>query len=534
MRYLGCRVVAGARSVWLVVAVLGLSLGPRSAVFAADSPGYTTTNVGAYGGEPSIVSDKLGQLYEATPSGGTITYTSTDHGATWMQVTTADTASGDDCLASDQLNAVYLCNLAGSQGVAPLQADVFKSTDHGTTWGHGAGALPQCATSCSPFGVDRDWVAASIIPPATQSSQAEVVLMYHDFYGPSQIWVNISHDGGATFGLPQEVLAAPAVTPGAVAGTLVAQSYTFCNTVPAGVGIAPPGTPHAGRIIVGWIASDLAQNATGCNITMLQSFHTLWVSYSDDNGVTWTPRQAFDAGVGHDASTPFVGFTLDSQGNPYFAFAINLNSNPATCAAESAAGTLQSDPSCEYDMYVVWSGDGGRTWDGGGGLIPGSAAKAYRVNPPSETGTHFFPTIAAGDAGNVDVAYLRSSVILPTDPLGKANPGGCAGPGPTNGNPTTYPPACSWNLYAAQSINLTASPASATWSTTQITTTPLHIGDICNLGIFCVAPSSNRHLLDFIMETLDLQGCAHIAYADDNTLNALRVANQTAGCWHKN
>jgi hypothetical protein len=325
-------------------------------------------------------------------------------------------------------------------------------------------------------------------------------------------------------------LAAPAVTPGAVAGTLVAQSYTFCNTVPAGVGIAPPGTPHAGRIFVAWIASDLAQNATGCNVTMLQSFHTLWVSYSDDNGVTWTPQQAFDAGVGHDASTPFVGFTLDSQGNPYFGFAINLDANPVICSSESAAGTVQSDPSCEYDMYVVWSSDGGRTWDGGGGLIPGSAAKPYRVNPPGETGTHFFPTIAAGAPGKVAVAYLRTSEIVPTDPLGKANPGGCAGPGPANGNPTTYPPACNWNLYAAQSINLTSGPAGATWSTTQITTTPMHIGDICNLGIFCLAPSSNRHLLDFIIETLDPQGCAHIAFADDNTVNKLRVANQISGC----
>jgi hypothetical protein len=58
----------------------------------------------------------------------------------------------------------------------------------------------------------------------------------------------------------------------------------------------------------------------------------------------------------------------------------------------------------------------------------------------------------------------------------------------------------------------------------------MHVGDICDLGIFCVAPSSNRNLLDFIMETLDPHGCAHIAYADDNTVNKLRVANQTAGC----
>jgi len=54
-------------------------------------------------------------------------------------------------------------------------------------------------------------------------------------------------------------------------------------------------------------------------------------------------------------------------------------------------------------------------------------------------------------------------------------------------------------------------------------------GDICNLGIFCVAPASNRNLLDFITEALDNHGCAHIAYADDNIVNLLRVANQTSG-----
>ena len=518
------RFVAAPGLAAVTAAAVGLSPG----VLAANPPGYTVSDVGAYGGEPSIVSDNAGRLYDTTPSGGTITYRSINQGATWSQVATADPNSGDDCLATDQANAVYLCNLAGSQGAAPLQADVWKSVTQGDSWTHGAGAIPQCATSCSPFGVDRDWVAASILPPATSTSQAEVVLMYHDFYGPSQIWVNISHDGGATFGAPREVLASPAVTRGAVTGTLVAQGYTFCNTVPAGVGIVPPGVPHAGRIFVAWIAADLAQNATGCNVTMLQSFHTLWISYSDDGGNTWTPQQAFDAGFGHDSSTPFVGFTLDKVGNPYFGFTVNLRSNPATCSAESTAGTVQSDPSCEYDMYVIWSSNGGLTWDGGGGLVPGSAATAYRVNSPAETGTHFFPAIAAGDPGKVDVAYLRTNEIVPTDPLGKADPGGCAGPG--NGNPTTYPPTCSWNLYAAQSVNLGMGTSRATWTVSQITTTPMHVGDICNLGIFCIpGTSSNRNLLDFITEDLDPNGCAHIAYADDNTVNKLRAANQTSG-----
>jgi hypothetical protein len=507
-------------------ALIAVAVSSSPGVIGATGPRYSLANVGAYGGEPSIVSDHNGRLYDTTPSGGTLTYTSTSHGASWSQVTTADPKSGDDCLATDQANSVYLCNLAGSEGVAPLQADVWKSTDHGTTWTHGAGTIPKCATSCSPFGVDRDWVAASI-PAGGTTANAEVVLMYHDFYGPSQIWVNISRDGGATFGVPQEVLTSPAVTPGAVTGTLVAQGYTFCNTVPAGAAIVPPGLPHAGRIFVAWIASDLAQNATGCNVSMLQSFHTAWISYSDDNGLTWTPQQAWDAGFGHDASTPFVAFTLDDRGNPYFGLAVNASSNPTTCSAESAAGTVQSDTSCEYDMYVVWSSNGGATWDGGGGLIPGSAAQAYRVN--TERGTHFFPAIAAGDPGQVDVAYLRTPEIVPTDAFGKANPGGCAGPG--NGNPSTYPPACGWNLFAAQSVNLTSPPSLARWTMTQVTSTPMHIGDICNLGIACVAPASNRNLLDFIMEALDPAGCAHVAYADDNTVKMLRAANQTAGCF---
>jgi hypothetical protein len=131
----------------------------------------------------------------------------------------------------------------------------------------------------------------------------------------------------------------------------------------------------------------------------------------------------------------------------------------------------------------------------------------------------------------VDVSYLRTDQILPTDPLGKADPGGCAGPGPGNGNPITYPPTCSWNLYGGQSLNLLSPPATATWVTTPITTTPMHVGDICNLGIACVAATSNRNLLDFIQETIDpTTGCAHIGYADDNTVNMLRSADQTAGC----
>ena len=493
---------------------------------------WSISNVGKFGGEPSIAVDPHGVLYDTTPSGGMVAYRSGNHGRTWRSITTADKSSGDDCVTTDESGAIYECNLAGSSENAPLQADVWKSTNGGKSWKRGdttgLGAKT-CGTSCSAFGVDRDWLAASILAPAKTTKKAEVVLMYHDFYGPSSIWVNISKDGGKTFGSPVNALAPPATTPGAIAGSSEAEGYTFCSTVPAGVGIVPSGHPHAGRIIVGWIASDPAEDSAGCNVSQYETFHTMWVSYSDDGGKSWTPQLAFDAGVGHDTSTPFVSFTLDRSGNPYFAFDTNLDSVAPVCGSESSAGVQQSDPSCGYSMYVIWSKDAGVTWDGGGGAIPGSAAAAYRVNSAKETGTHWFPAIAATTPGHVDVAYLRTPVILPTGPSGKADPGGCSG----HGDPA-YPPPCQWALYAGQSSNLTRPPGKATWRVQNLTgQTPMHIGDICNLGIACVPGLSNRHLLDFITEVIDpTTGCAHIAYADDNKFNKLRVANQLTGCFH--
>jgi hypothetical protein len=499
----------------------------------AKPPAYSLADVGAYGGEPSITANSKGELYDTTPSGGTVLYKSTTHGSSWTQATTADPASGDDCVFTDQSDALYLCNLAGSQSTGPLQADVWKSLDDGTTWTYGNNNVNQlgganiCGTSCNPFGVDRPW-ADAYIPKGGTTNTARVVLMYHDFFGPSQIWVNTSSDGGKTFGPPIDILAN--LTPNATDQGVIAQANSACNTVPAGLRIEKTG-PHPGRIYAAWISSDPESPATGCNVTMVQAFHNLFVAWSDDNGATWTPQLAYDAGIGHDASTPFVAFTLDNQGNPYFSFASPAPSdNPATCSAESTAGTVQTDPTCAYHMWVAWSADGGPTWDGGGGAFPGTAASAYEVDASTSPQTDVFPAIAAGRPGEVDVAWLHTNETEPTDSLGKFDPGGCAGPGPSNGNPTFYPPTCSWNLFAGQSLNLTASPAQAAWTTGAITTTPMHVGDICNLGIFCVDPNSNRDLLDYISETVDpTTGLAHIAYADDNTINKLRAANQTSG-----
>ncbi|MHB8719304.1 MAG: hypothetical protein ACYDAC_10510 [Candidatus Dormibacteria bacterium] len=528
---------------------------------SAAAPAYTLADVGAYGGEPSITSDSNGVLYYTSPSTVHV-YRSADQGATWTQMAPdPDNNSGDNCLATDESNSLYWCNLASmTASRLPLQADVWKDTSNQAAtktpeicttvcgWVHGAAAPAGTScpggTSCQPFGVDRQWTAASLLGTGSTNT-AEVALMYHDFYGPSEIWVNVSKDGGATFGSPVPVIAS-CTSAGCAPGAVVAQGYQMCNTVPTGVAIVPQklpnGTanPHAGRIYVSWIAADPTSPAQGCNITQAQAFHTVWLAYSDDGGATWTSQGMVDQGIGHDASTPFAAFTLDNNGNPYVAFAAPASgSNPATCTGESTAGTVQGDPTCDYHMWVVACTPGATSGtvtsnmlcgDGLSTTIPGAASVAHEVDSGMTTaGTDLFPTIGAGDPGKVDVSWLRTTTIVPTDAAGKFLPGGCAGSaaGP---NPPYPPTPCPWNLFEGQSLNLniTGAPASS-WVNSQLTSTPMHVGDICNLGIAC-GPTSNRHLLDFNQETIDpTTGCAHISYPDDNTVNLLRAANQVAG-----
>src|SRR5438046_8094622 len=97
--------VAGIASV--AAAAIGLSPG----VLGASPPGYSIATLDKYGGEPSIVSDTAGRLYDTTPSIGTLTYRSTNHGTSWTQVTTADPGSGDDLMATYQSGTVLLCKL---------------------------------------------------------------------------------------------------------------------------------------------------------------------------------------------------------------------------------------------------------------------------------------------------------------------------------------------------------------------------------------------------------------------------------------
>src|SRR5205085_2568165 len=154
-----------------------------------------------------------------------------------------------------------------------------------------------------------------------------------------------------------------------------------CDTIPGGIKVVQSGK-HAGRIYVAWLAADAFNVLTGCNITQLAAFHSVWVARSDDGGQSWTDHQVFNGGVFHDGSEIFADLTLDNKGNPYVAFSMNL------------AG--------EFDTWVEASFDGGLTWNGSGS----GNGQPYKAN--QEPGTHYFPAIAAGDPGKVVVTYIAT------------------------------------------------------------------------------------------------------------------------------
>jgi hypothetical protein len=467
--------LAGLLLVWLGAASPA-SAKPRS---KAKALGASVVKVSEKdgGGEPSIAVGPEGNEYVSFPGDpGMSFYRSFDAGSTWSQGAFADTSSGDTAVNVDSSGAVYQANLDGNNGAFPLQGDVYKSFDAGATWPQRGTSVDGQDSTSQPFLVDREWTDA-YIPPGKTTNEARVYMEYHDF-GPSQVWVTTSTDGGKNFGLPTDV----------VATSPAAQAATFCNSIPGGVKVVQSG-PHAGRVYVAWLAADAPTSvATGCNDTQLDTFHSIWVAWSDDQGATWTTQPVFDGGFGHDASALFADLTLDDQGNPYVAFGDNLDG--------------------EWDMYVSASFNNGKTWNG---KSDGTGAP-YQVN--ADNGTHFFPAIAVGDPGKVDVAYIGTPTKIGTLPYGKPSPGGGAG--------------ASWYLYEAQSLNLASGDPS--WAVTKVTPDPIHVGDVCTLGIFCVFPNSNRSLLDFIDEAVDGSGRSHVAFTQDtDQSNGIYVANQTSG-----
>lgn len=439
---------------------------------------FKIVNVGPRGGggEPSIAVAKDGALYISYPGPGMGFFSSSNDGAKWVKGATADDDSGDTTVNVDSSGAVYQSNLLGITPGDPnmLQIDVYKSLDGGKKWIQkgvtGTTDSPTSENSTnSTFLVDRQWVDV-FIPAGKTTDEARVYITYHDWVA-GLMWVNVSKDGGKTFSEQKTIMSDP-----------TALTNGVCNVIPGGTRVVQSG-PNAGRVYAVWLSGNVVTNpATGCNYTQMDTFGQVWSAWSDDEGATWTNQLIYDAGLfGHDASYLFADLALDNAGNPYVTFTLNDGPFPH-----------MGGEGDQWNVFVSASFDGGKTWNG---KNDGTGAP-YKVT--TGTGTHVFPAVAAGDPGKVAVAYLATDVITPQFPYGKAFPGG---------NPNAE-----WHVYLARALDL--SSGKPTWQTTRLTTKPMHVGDICNLGIFCLPEVSDRSILDFIDIIGDPDGMLHIAYTD--------------------
>lgn len=214
----------------------------------------------------------------------------------------------------------------------------------------------------------------------------------------------------------------------------------------------------------------------------------LWVARSIDEGLTYTPRQAFlSSGANGHAVDPEVA--VDSAGTAYVVW---WDRN-------------------DKQVYYQYSTDHGFTW---------SARVQVSSSPILST---VFPAAIARSPGKLDVAFYATR----DSNLG---PDSC---------PQTGSSRCRWYVHMAQITS--ADTATPTITMTQVTpdSDPIQIGRICTGGTSC--PSGTRNLLDFIDIKVDGSGYAHIAYTDgcvgscgpttsgQTTADEGRYARQTTG-----
>ena len=224
--------------------------------------------------EPSVAVDRSdGTEWVAWQASGTHVARSDDGGHTFVQTPISNLFGSDvgdvdirvggptpcsvvTSSCSPGTHRVYVSSLEKLPLV--LQTHVAYSDDRGASW-----TINNLA-AVNPSFIDRPWLA--VFASKASANLDQVYISYHDF-SASQINVTASNDGGQTFGPSVDVLAQNGM----------AETQSFCNTVPSGIEV----DPETGEVYVEWITADPVANTTqGCNITQIESFHQVWIAHS--------------------------------------------------------------------------------------------------------------------------------------------------------------------------------------------------------------------------------------------------------------
>jgi hypothetical protein len=256
------------------------------------------------------------------------------------------------------------------------EIDVSYSDDLGAHWvkGNGGKALDSTNNQTSlTFGhvEDKQWIAVNHFVGSRYADH--VYAMWTTFNGANgngKIMVSISRDRGQTFSKAVQLTTPSATTPG--------NTYIYPS-------IGPDGTVYV-AFIGGY---DLNKNKVG----------HVYVAKSTDDGATWGPfvlaASPIENPHGYFPPTKFRDGILENfAASPTYPGHVYLTYENWDTTADHS------------DVYFTQSVDGGLTW------LPPAL-----VNDDGLPGTdQFQPSVAAGPAGAVAVAFYDRRAACPSDP----------------------------------------------------------------------------------------------------------------------
>lgn len=472
------RRAAGAAFCAAGVAAL-LALAPMSSAAGAAATFSTPQKLtGASGGEPSIATDQLGNVYVVGPQGipsglsggpGVGAWVSHDDAATFGPATLVGSYLGggdsDVTVAPDATHTVYVADL---EAVATA---VCKSTDRGATF-VSVGPVPSPDCTTVPAGQagpsdDRQYLTAA-------PDGKTVYLTYHEFVSAQPVAFRSDNSGDDDFVNP--------------CGPLVTDPTIEANVptdVTGGTLVSKPVVDKQGNLYVLFTTTTQAQNAAAIAAGQLSgTFSQVYMAVSSDKCGSFTDYTVFDGSA--------LGTNTVQFGDIFNALAIDGAGDLYAFAAGYVGTTAFATTT---DAYLFMSRDGGKTWT--------------RPTAIGEGGAHMLPAAVGGpQAGQLSVGYYRTTngVTDPNDPNGE------------------------WTYTTAQTTDATSPGPTFTFADVRPGYV-YHRGIICNQGILC---TSGRDLADFTSATIDAAGCPIYTFAanpdgvDAGTFNY--VTKQTSAC----
>lgn len=194
---------------------------------------------------------------------------------------------------------------------------------------------------------------------------------------------------------------------------------------------------------------------------------------SHDGGITWSasrvPSREMDTTFGTLVRFAWPDVAVDGAGNVYATWAAE-----EVPAADLLRPLADQPETARPSVYVSVSMDRGATW-----------SPPHQLSRPGHSA--IMPTIVAGAAGRVGVAWYETALPLP----GEATPN-------------------RWNLHFAQTV--TADAEQPVWNLVEVVPS-VHTGAICTQGLQCEATDRSRG--EFFDMAIRPNGLAIISYVQD-------------------